>query len=482
MKANLFVCAIAALGASLCGFAAFPVVYVSQYKDADGNPYYEGAPEGAAVYATLAEGYANVESKGTIWVENDFVCNEGKVSGHGYSRLVLSKVITLRSRSEDWRTGAEIHGYYSGSVTADGIRCLGINHGGAIKAYGIRFVGGSIGTSSDAKSGGCIKCIGGVVANYGGPNRFEHCLFADCVGGCIVGKSGVEMTFDDCVFTNNVHAGGGKGTGVYEGGTMTNCRFEGNTGSQVCQPVSGSVVSNCQFVSNTGGYPLTCNNATVCDCDFVNNAYSGFSGYGSLTGCLFDGNKGSVSCCAFSDATVVSNCQFCSNSTSGNEASTCKGANVEIYDCVFTNNANTHGLNGYGAFCGGGVIRRTDFIGNGSQAGAGAGAVYGQGGLLLYDCNFVSNKTTKSVAAALGGVAQASNCTFRANKATASGFGATSGVELFDCWLIENTSVSGCGGARNCVLTDCHLISNRLTNASDDIWLFVHDCGCSFAA
>ena len=463
---------IAAVCVFLCvGTASAADVYVSQYTDADGNPYYEGAPEGATVVATLAEGYSTVTSGGTIYMEDGFVCNEGRVSGHGSNRLVLSKVITLRSRSEDWRTGAEIHGAYSGSICADNCRCMAINHGGAVTAIGVRFVGGAVGgTSGDDRSGGCIKCIGGVVKNYGGPNRFEKCLFADCVGGCVDGKTGVEMTFDNCVFTNNTHASGGTGTGVCNGGMMTNCRFEGNKGSPVCQPVSGIVVSNCQFVSNTGGYPLICNNATVCECDFVNNAYCGFSGCGSLTGCLFDGNKGSVSCCAFSDVSVISNCQFYSNSTTGNKCSTCTGTNVEIYDCVFTNNVNTHGLNGYGAFCGGGVIRRTDFIGNSSQAGAGAGAVYGQGDLLLYDCNFVSNKTTAAVAAALSGAAQASNCTFLANNATGSGFGAASGVKLIDCWLIENTSASGCAGARNCVLTDCHLISNRLTSASGDVY------------
>ena len=152
MKRIALSCAVVVAG-SLAAWAAFPVVYVSQYKDADGNPYYEGAPEGAAVYATLAEGYANVESKGTIWVENDFVCNEGKVSGHGYSRLVLSKVITLRSRSEDWRTGAEIHGYYSGSVTAEGPfgspSTLEVPDGGRlenVRISGIDFTAGGVQT------------------------------------------------------------------------------------------------------------------------------------------------------------------------------------------------------------------------------------------------------------------------------------------------------------------------------------------------
>ena len=453
---------------SLAAWAAFPVVYVSQYKDADGNPYYEGAPEGAAVYATLAEGYANVESKGTIWLEDDFVCNEGKVSGHGYSRLLLAKAITMRSRSGDWRTGAEIHGYYSGSVTADGVRCLGINHGGAIKAYGIRFVGGSIGTSGDAKSGGCVKCIGGRPDLYGGPNRFENCLFAECVGGCVVGIDGVEMTFDNCFFTNNVHAGNGNGTGVYKGDMLTNCRFEGNTGSQVCQMKNGTVVSNCQFVSNSGGLPLVGTSVQVRECDFVNNSKGGFSGSGVLVGCLFEGNKSAVTC-SLTDESVVSNCQFYSNTSDQNTYSACKGSAVEITDCVFTNNSFTHNLTSYGAFCGSGVIRRCDFIGNSAAAGSGAVSGDGSGALFLYDCNFISNKTTSVHAGACVNVTMASNCTFFANRATGSGTAAVSGSKLFDCWLVANYSVSGCGGASGCVLTDCHLVSNRLTVTSGTV-------------
>ena len=407
MKRIALSCAVVVAG-SLAVWAAFPVVYVSQYKDADGNPYYEGAPEGAAVYDNLQAAYNNVAAKGTIWMENDFVCNSGTVECHGNNRLSISKVVTIRSRSGDWRTGAEIHGAYHDesnpkSIGRNNCRCLAINHGGAVTCIGIRLVHGSVGsTSGDDRNGGAVKVCGLAASYFGGPSRFENCLFADCIGGCVHGMEGLDLSFDGCVMTNNVMAGGASTTGVYLSGDMSNCTAEGNVGGPCCYFAKGSVISNCHFVANTSDQA---------------------------------------------------------------HAATCSGNQLEFYDCEFVRNAGTHGLNSYGVFgSGSGVVtgrfERCDFIANEAT-----GPSVASGALTMFDCNIISNKNPKNAKGAIVGAVM-SNCTFFANSSTSGGPGAVENSKLVDCHLIENTSSSGCGGALNCVLTDCHLIGNRITNTS----------------
>ena len=271
-------------GSCLGGLSA-KEFYVSHLKDADGKPYYEGAPAGATVYTDIQTALEKCDNTDcTVWVEDGFVCNSGDQTESGHSRLNVSKSKTvLRSRSGDWRTGVTVVGQYATGVDtgygADAIRCMVVN-GGNCKIIGFKFENGAT-RHNTSWAGDSQNCGGGVYVYANAAPQISNCCFSACRarynGGGVCGKD--ANVYRCCFFENCTAVNNGSG---FSSGKAYDCVFTNMSGTAMALP---SVVSNCTVTAsetavsiNASGY-----DALVEDCWFTNNAYHGILINGGYT-------------------------------------------------------------------------------------------------------------------------------------------------------------------------------------------------------
>ena len=289
----------------------------------------DGVPHAAYTNLQTAINYAVNNKKGsTIWVEDGFTVSTGSaLYENSATRITCSSwnsKLTIRSRSGDWRTGAEIRG----NATT---RCFG---GQSDTFIGFRFVSG---TATNG-NGGCM-----LVGQYGG--TFENCLLAD---GKAQGSGGgasctsTSTTFRNCVITNCATVNG-NGGGIYNA-TCYDCLFIGNRaigtswsagrGGGICNAGNspGGTVSNCVFVSNHA----------------YNKSQIDHASRQAGTGGAID-YVGSIKDCVFSNCTA--------SASGGAIARSTGGRNVTVVNCQAGRGGG--GIRG-GAWVGGSIIGCVD--------------------------------------------------------------------------------------------------------------------------
>ena len=426
--------------------------------------------DGAAqtAYTDLQTAVEAAKADDTVWVEDGFVCSSGTGGNDARLNVAYGKgALVIRSRSGDWRTGAEIRGDAS-------TRCLYSNAPG-LRLIGFRLVGGHAATS-----GG-----GAFFTQYSG--HLENCLVADCEaaagGGGVAGAArarGPSLT--DCTVTNNV-ALSGDGGGVLNASALVRCDIRAN----VCHGAawnngngggasSVQVVSNCVFRQNWALNPDQAGHASRAagNGGALNDAVR-------VVGSTFEANVCTASGGAISVASdgggtgnrVVGN-------VSGRAGAVWRGAWT---DCLVASNVNTSVVadarNGGGGVTSA-VCTNVVLIGNRAQSFGGGAAVS-----TLVDCRVVDNVVSNDTSYGLGhggglygggawrceivgnvacgaegqqgslahgwggGVNNATNlvgCLVSNNTAWARGGGAASVAKIWNCQIVDNVALGDGGG------------------------------------
>ena len=273
-----------------------------------------------------------------------------------------------------------------------------------------------------------------------------------------------------------------------------NCRVSGGNpergGAIACEPAVEPTILGCAFRgcrSSLGvGGAISCNVATIQNCEFSNNSsyYSGGAivcGAATIEACEFRGNgsggdPGGTGGAIVSSGASISNCIFEGNYSGGPFAGAAGAVSGAIYvaDCVFTNNSTSSGPGAHGGavrLADGGSVLRCTFAGNNAQFGGALSMASGQ----VTECLFVGNAASGGFAdAASGGAIRASggavieSCTFLANRCTpATNPGAISApatATIRRC-IIAYTVGTVCETASMATWSCCDLFDNSAGNA-----------------
>ena len=391
---------IIAMAAAIGAATAFDATAATYYVSTNGLHEVNGVVWGTYAtddgvehnaYTNLQQAINAASSGSTIWVEDGFTVSEGsrfyrgkETTGGNNTRIVSdgwNSKLTIRSRSGDWRTGAEIRG---DAIT----RCFGAQSDTLI---GFRLVSG---TTTNGAGGGAL------VSQYGG--TFKNCLFADCSAasnGGGIGRTGPYSALNvvDCVFSNCV-ARSGSGGAVNGGGSTANC-------------------SGCLFVNaraNGTGWDAGCGGGL-------------FGGKSSATNCVF------ISCHAYNKAQIGH-----ASRMNGDGGGACTSSS--IIDCVFSNCTATSGGGALSRCVGGKNVTIVN-----CQSGRGGGGTRGGkwlGGSIVgcVDTNVSASTTTNGGGASDGAVL--TDFLISGNRSKRYG-GGTTGCTLTNCVVVFNVASNG---------------------------------------
>lgn len=447
MRTSCLACAALAVAVPVLAFGKASTFYVStnDIHSVDGSDLGWGTyvtDDGVAhdAYTNLQQVIQYCNDKGfggsTIWIEDGFVVSEGSSGGYRIKCVGWNEQLTLRSRSGDWRTGAEIRG----DATT---RC--VSGTGSDTFIGLRIVGG---TATDGNGGGI-----NVTGPYG--INLVNCLIADCTasgngGGYHSQANGITVI--NCVFTNNVCIGGSGAclSGVHN---VYDCTFIDNHASGAGWSsgngggIAGAkVVSNCTFTACTASNPSQ-----------INHASHQAGGGGALDNC-----------------TLVMDCAFtnCTASAGGGALARCgSGFGLSIYKCQSGRGGG--GISG-GSWKDCSVISCSDT----NQPGGANWCAGGVESLTLGERLVISNCFSKSY----GGGAYNSTLVdsliignIVSNSAIATSGGGLHTCKATNCWIVSNRAMGslaqrgdathgGAGGAYNSTLVGC-LVSNNVAFA-----------------
>jgi Immunoglobulin domain/PKD domain/Immunoglobulin I-set domain len=254
---------------------------------------------------------------------------------------------------------------------------------------------------------------------------------------------GVFAQSTNAFITNCIIMGCAAGYGAVYSGTLYNCLIESNFwASSYSEGAYTSVLNNCEFINNQSS----------------GGAAAAFS---SLNNCEFIHNVGGDGAAAF--YSTLNNCLVSNNSSSVGAVYECVSSNCTLVK----NSASTAGGGAYG-----GILNNCLLIGNStpSEGGAAAGGIALDGNYqtVLNNC-VISNNTAE-----YGGGIYAPNsntltncilndCLLAFNQATQYGGGAFH-VELNNCVISNNyvatSGISLGGGVEGGLLNNCILIGN----------------------
>jgi hypothetical protein len=187
----------------------------------------------------------------------------------------------------------------------------------------------------------------------------DNCIFFDNTGSSGSGGGGVVLRaavaeVTNCQFRNNKAQAGVAillGNANTTTATISNCTFEGNTGtantkSAACiSGTTGTVnINNCSFFNNTNT-SLTATSLSVA-------AYSQNAGTAIFTNCTFHNNQGGQAGTIYAENGTIKfiNCTFAGNvstntTTGGGAIIVYSKSNYTLVNCIFANNYNAAGAN-----------------------------------------------------------------------------------------------------------------------------------------
>ena len=216
---------------------------------------------------------------------------------------------------------------------------------------------------------------GGGMYNDNSSPTLENCLFTEnttpSLGGGVFNCENSNPTFTSCIFSNN-SAGQGGGIGNWNTSpSVQDCTFNSNSvnisggGLWNCEN-SNPTVENCSFTSNTagrsgGGMYNEGHNPTITNCSFSKNKATDHGGAILNVGssaiveyCIFSENEseegGGVNNMGGSPKFTGCEITFNTSTYSGGGIRNTDSTNVEIIDCIITDNVSEEGKGG-GMYC-----------------------------------------------------------------------------------------------------------------------------------
>ncbi len=276
----------------------------------------------------------------TVWVADGFECGDNysavAAPDGGFSRIVITKAITLRSVSGDYSANTKIVGKKDkNGLGPNAVRCVYMDSGASL--VGLVLTNGY--TGSDDKNYGS----GGGVFINGNNNSVSNCLVVNCRainggGFSTFGASGNRV--DDSVF---IHNDGRYGGGIHanQGSKLvvSRCHIEGNSSSSASGGVRRGELYNCTLINNTGINGGGADAVTAYDCIITGNTASSSGGgvtSGTLYRCVIAGNKASNGGGTLGGMSY--NCVITNNVATGNGGGIYRGA---FYNCVIAENHAT---------------------------------------------------------------------------------------------------------------------------------------------
>ncbi|MCP4348557.1 MAG: choice-of-anchor D domain-containing protein [Desulfobacterales bacterium] len=202
----------------------------------------------------------------------------------------------------------------------------------------------------------------------------SNCTFTNnkssAYNGSAVNATGyVSLNITDSTFTNN------SGGAVNGSGSITNCTFTNNNGTNAGAVNGSGTITNCTFINNNGNSGGAVNGyETISDSIFIDNTAS------SIGGAIYH----------YRSNVTISNCTFTNNSALNGGAIWESKGNFTISNSSFTNNAASE--NGGAVYAYGTVtISDSSFIGNTADTGI----IYANGKLTLTD-SLIYNSQSKN--------------------------------------------------------------------------------------
>jgi hypothetical protein len=263
--------------------------------------------------------------------------------------------------------------------------------------------------------------------------------------------SGVAMTVENCIFSNNASLYYGPAIDVYGGSSATirNCLFVTNRVEGVGSPSGGAVFM--------GGVSIT-----ILDSSFVDNSSAqyaadlflmSFSGSATVSNCVFKrgvaaGDGGAIKVSA--GAPLITACTFIGSSSAGYGGAIALAGGGTVERCVFVDNK---GNNGGAAYVGGAAtFRNCVMSGNQQKISSTGGGLYLAGAALVERCLIAGNKSDYAAGIRVNGASPTiRNCVIAGNSSLyyggAIGIQAAGSAPRFvNCTVIENESSNGADG------------------------------------
>ena len=201
------------------------------YTAADGHEH--------LAYTNLQQAIDAAGVGDVVWVDDDFVCDEG-VAGNN-ARINIQKTLTVRGRSGDGRTGPVIRGAYHTADTpcgANAVRCVYANLKN-VYLIGLKLVGGATQAAANVpgSGGGAYNCT------------LENCWIEDCrahnYGGGVRDCDTKNCVFEGCEASGASNTyGGGAYSGFHDGSVFVDC-IGGQGGGVRSGEVVDCVFTNC---------------------------------------------------------------------------------------------------------------------------------------------------------------------------------------------------------------------------------------------
>lgn len=493
-----------------------------------------GTYDGKPAYVDLQAAIDASSNGDTIWVEDGFICSTGKTEDvtYGTSRILISKAVTVRSRSGTLENPAVIRGAWHDpdseiALGANAVRCVRSSSSGA-RLIGFRLEGGA--TRGDGAWSSSL-CRGG---GYLGNGILSNCLV---VANQAVGAGGVSGSRDStwlyrCIVTNNYaseNAGGIMTGNCYDtlivdnstsgeaGGFRTinawNCVIAGNHavthgggGTATGETLTDCVITNNTSVSNAGGiywnptlvrclvgWNTTAGNgggvkggststARAYDSTFIGNTAGGSGGGAYVmmaSNCTFTGNfargsgggvsEGILTACILT-GNVVSNAA----TTGGNGGGFATG--VISNSLVASNHARGRNANGTlsptigtgGGLFGSGTLAVNCVVSNNVSESRGGG----MNGALGYNNIVIDNHSGSEGGGVFGGTHY--NTLILGNIAAGSGGGVGYQATLYNCTVLDNTAPAQAGVKSSALI---NTITWNNTGGADSITAATNSCG-----
>lgn len=289
-------------------------------------------------------------------------------------------------------------------------------------------------TNGNATTGGAILNQGNLTVN--------NCTFRDnsALSGGVIRNNQGNSTFNGCTFTGNTAQVGGAIYNLQEGTLIVKkCTFKNNIATHT-------------LILTGGGAIYGSGNATIVNCNFINNtaieyggAINNGAGNWTINGCTFTGNTACNGSAIYNHAYIaVTDCTF-----NNNTASDCGGAICNNILAPVTRSLN---------------VTHSTFIGNEATNG---GAIFGARSLNLSFSSFLDNRATEN-----GGAIYCSyNSTIISNNFinnTANGLGGVIFVQFGYAEINFNRIIGNSANEGNAIYSDNSF--ETFINAENNWW------------
>ena len=440
---------------SLTLLLALPLAAAAADRYVSASGLYDGQP----AFTDLQAAVNAAAASDTIWVEDGFSCSTGQTvnATYGNSRILISKAVTVRSRSGTMANPAIIRGAWHDpeaeiALGTNAVRCVRSTSSGT-KLIGFRLEGGA--TVVDTNWRTTIGAGGGFLG-YG---TVSNCLITGNTAYAGGGASGLGWpSFYNCVISNNLatlNAGGVQWANCFDTQILDNRADTSGGGGRDFNATDCLIAGNVAGQSGGGCGGYTDRNPYLIDCVITNNEAGGDGGgvqyWPTLTRCLVGWNRaggaGGGACGAFAHLPVKAYDSLFIGNTAGGRGG--GAGNILAVDCIFTNNFSR----GNGGGAANGTLSDCILVGN-----VASNTVWGTG------CGggFATGTISNSLVASNRAYGRNADGTLNAGIGTGGGvYGDSKDTKVVDCVISNNVADSRGGGVHLTTGYNNLIIDNR---------------------